>query len=298
MRVFITGATGWVGSAIVRELVEGGHQVTGLVRSEGNSAALSAMGATPFLGSLDDLDLLRKGAAEADGVIHTAFGIDFSKFAEMSRQERRVIELFGEVYEGSDRPIVATAGFFLLPRGETFTEATYPAPVNPDFPRAPEQSLAMIADRGVRATVVRLPRSVHGRGERHGFVPMLTNVAREKGVSAYIGDGDNLWPSVHRLDAAHLFCLALEHGAQDGPFHAVADEGIPYRLIAEAIGRLLGVPARSLTTEEAAAHFGPLAMWVGGNGPASSQRTRERLGWEPKQAGLIPDIDHPDYFRS
>ena len=155
----------------------------------------------------------------------------------------------------------------------------------------------MIADRGVRATVVRLPRSVHGRGERHGFVPMLANVAREKGVSAYIGDGDNLWPSVHRLDAAHLFCLSLEHRAQGGPFHAVADEGVPYRRIAEVIGRQLGVPSRSFTTDEAAAHFGPFAMWVGGNGPASSQRTRERLGWEPKQPGLIADIEHPDYFK-
>ena len=297
MRVFITGATGWVGSAIVRDLVEDGHQVTGLVRSEINSAALSAMGATPVLGSLDDLGLLRKSAAEADGVIHTAFGIDFSKFAEMSQQERRVIELFGEVYKGSDRPIVATAGFLLLPRGEMFSEAMFPAAMNPDFPRAPEQSVAAIADRGGYATVVRLPRSVHGRGERHGFVPMLAKVAREKGVSAYIGDGENLWPSVHRLDAAHLFCLALAHGAKGGPFHAVADEGLPYRLIAEAIGRQLGVPARSLAIEEAAGHFGPLAMWVGGNGPASSHRTRERLGWEPKQAGLIADIDHPDYFR-
>ena len=296
MRVFITGATGWVGSAIVRELVESGHQVTGLVRSDCNSATLSAMGATPVLGSLDDLGPLRDGAANADGIIHTAFGIDFSKFAEMSQQERRVIELFGEIYAGSDRPIVATAGFLLLPRGETFTEAMYPAPIDPHFPRAPEPSVAMIADRGVRATVVRLPRSVHGRGERHGFVPMLAKVAREKGVSAYIGDGDNLWPSVHRLDAAHLFCLALEHGAQGGPFHAVADEGVPFRRIAEAIGRQLGVPARSLSTEEAAAHFGPLALWVGGNGPASSQRTRDRLGWEPKQADLISDIDHPDYF--
>ena len=297
MRVFITGATGWIGSAIVRELVEGGHHVAGLVRSEGNRAALSALGATPVMGSLDDADVLRRAASEADGTIHTAFGIDFSKFAEMSQQERRVIELFGKVYEGSDRPIVATAGFFLLPPGEKFTEAMFPAAVDPRFPRTPEQPVAAIAKEGVRATVVRLPRSVHGRGERHGFVPMLARVAREKGMSAYIGDGDNLWPSVHRLDAAHLFCLALEHGAQGGPFHAVADEGVPYRLIAEAIGRQLGVPARSLTVEEAADHFGPLAMWVGGNGPASSQTTRERLGWVPKQAGLIADIDHPDYFK-
>ncbi len=297
MHVFITGATGWVGSAIVRELIGAGHRVTGLVRSESNGAALSAMGATPLLGSLDDLDLLRKGAAEADGVIHTAFGIDFSKIAEMSQQERRVIEAFGEVYEGSDRPIIATSGFALLPRGGTFTEDMPLPPINPAFPRAPEHSIMTVADRGVRATVVRLPRSVHGRGERHGFVPMLAAVAREKGVSAYVGDGDNLWPSVHRLDAARVFCLALGRSAQGGPFHAVADQGVPFKRIAEAIGRQLGTPARSLTPEEAGAHFGPLAMWVAGNGPASSERTRERLGWKPEEADLIADIDHPDYFR-
>ena len=297
MRVFITGATGWIGSAIVQELVETGHQVTGLVRSEANKAALSAMGAKPLLGSIDDTDLLRKAAEDADGVIHTAFGLDFSKIVEMSRQERAIIEMFGELYAGSDRPIVATAGFGLLPRGEKFKEADPLKPIDPVFPRAPDHSAAMLAERGVCATVVRMPRSVHGRGETHGFVPMLTTVAREKGVSAYIGDGANLWPAVHRLDAAHLFCLALTHGAKGGPFNAVADEGVPYRQIAEAIGRQLDVPIRSLTTEEAATHFGPLAPWVGGNGPASSQRTRERLGWDPKQPGLIADIDHPDYFR-
>jgi nucleoside-diphosphate-sugar epimerase len=236
-----------------------------------------------------------EGAADADGVIHT-FGLDFSKIVQMSEQERRVIEMFGEIYEGSDRPIIATSGFGLLPPGEMFTEDTPPPPVNPVFPRAPEQATVALANRGVRATVVRLPRSVHGRGERHGFVPMLAGLAREKGVSAYVGDGDNLWPSVHRLDAAHVFCLALRHGAQGGPFHALADEGVPFRQIAEAIGRQLGVPTQSLTAEEAAAHFGPLAMWVAGNGPASSQRTRERLGWEPKKADLISDIDHADYF--
>ncbi len=298
MRVFITGATGWIGSAIVQELVAGGHPVTGLVRSDRNAAALSDLGATPILGSLDDLDLLRQAADDADGVIHTAFGIDFTKIAEMSRQERQVIEAFGDVYAGSDRPIVATAGFLLLPPGQAFFESVFPAPVDPHFPRAPEQSVALIAGRGVRATVVRLPRSVHGRGERHGFVPMLAKVARDTGVSAFIGDGENLWPSVHRLDAAHLFCLALQHGAEGGSFHAVADEGVPYRRIAEAIGRQMGVPARALSPDEAAAHFGPLALFVGGNGPASSRRTRERLGWAPRQADLIGDIDHPDYFAS
>ncbi len=296
MRIFVTGATGWVGSAITRQLIDAGHQVIGLVRSGSMGEALTAMGGTPVQGSLDDTDILREAAADADGAIHTAFGLDFSKIVEMSQQEHRVIEMFGAVYEGSDRPIIATSGLGLLPAGEMFTEDTPPPPVNPAFPRAPEQPIAALVDRGVRATVVRLPRSVHGRGERHGFVPVLAGLAREKGVSAYVGDGDNLWPSVHRLDAAHVFCLALRHGAQGGPFHAVADEGIPFRRIAEAIGRQLGVPAEALTAEEAAAHFGPLAMWVAGNGPASSQRTPERLGWQPKNADLISDIDHPDYF--
>ncbi len=297
MHVFVTGATGWIGSTIARELVGTGHQVAGLVRSESNAAALSAMGATPVLGSLDDLGLLQRSASAADGVIHTAFGLDFAKFAAMSEQERQVIEAFGEVYRGSDRPVIATSGFGLLPRGETFTEDVFPAPPIPGFPRAPEPAVVRLLERGVRATVVRLPRSVHGRGERHGFVPMLAALAREKGVSAYVGDGVNLWPSVHRLDAAHVFCLAVEHGGQGGPFHAVADHGVPYRRVAEAIGRQLDVPVRSLTDEEAAAHFGPLALWVAGNGPASSQRTRERLNWTPREADLIGDIDHPDYFR-
>ena len=264
MHAFITGASGWIGSAIARELVATGHQVTGLVRSETNAARLTALGATPVLGSLDDLDLLRSEAAKADGVAHTAFGTDLSQIVGMSRQERQIIELFGDVYRV--------------------------------FPRAPEQSTAMLADQGVRATVVRMPRSVHGRGETHGWMPMLARMARDKGVSAYVEEGDNLWPSVHRLDAAHAFCLALLRGAEGGPFHAVADEGVPYRLIAEAIGRQMGVPPRSLTLEEADAHFGALAMFMSGNGPASSRITRQRLGWEPTQVDLLTDVDHPEYF--
>ena len=295
MRIFVTGATGWVGSAITRELIQAGHQVNGLVRSKSKVEELTAMGATPVLGSLDDVDILRKETDAADGVIHTAFGLDMSKIVEMSRQERRVIEMLGEMYAGSDRPIIATSGLGLLPKGKMFTEDT-PNPLDPAFPRAPEQATVALVNRGVRATAVRLPRSVHGRGESHGFVPMLARLAREKGVSAYVGDGNNLWPSVHRLDAAHVFCLALKHGAQGGPFHAVADEGVPFRQIAETIGRQLRLPSKSLTGEEAEQHFGALAKWVAGNGPASSQRTRERLGWEPKQADLISDIDHGDYF--
>ena len=214
----------------------------------------------------------------------------------MADEDRQAIEAFGEVYAGSARPVIITSGLGLLPAGETFTEDGPLAPIIPEFPRASEQTAAAVAEKGVRATWVRLPRSVHGIGERHGFVPMLAGIAREKGVSAYVGDGQNLWPSVHRLDAARLYRLALEHGAQGGPFHAVADEGVPFRRIAEAIGEQLGVPTSSLSPEEAAGHFGPLAVWIAGNGPASSARTRERLGWVPEQPGLIRDISRLEYF--
>ncbi len=296
MRVFMTGATGWVGSAVVPELLAAGHTVTGLVRSDHSARALRDAGGEPLSGSLDDLETLRRGAADADGVIHLAFGIDFSKIGELAEEDRRAIEVFGDVYAGSDRPVIVTSGFGLLPAGEVYTEDMPPEPVNPDFPRASEQTAFAIAQKGVRATWVRLPRSVHGVGERHGFIPMLAKVAREKGVSAYVGDGGNLWPSVHRLDAARLYRLALEHGAVGGPFHAVADEGVAYRQIADAIGGQLGVPVRSVSPEEADEHFGPLAAWVAGNGPASSARTRERLGWTPREPGLLDDIDQPAYF--
>ena len=296
MRVFMTGATGWVGSAVVPELIAAGHTVTGLARSEHSAKALRDAGGETLHGSLDDLDTLRRGAAEADGAIHLAFGHDFSKIVETAEQDRRAIETFGEVYAGSERPVIITSGLGLLPAGETFTEDMPLAPIIPEFPRASEQTAFAIAQRGVRATWIRLPRSVHGVGERHGFVPMLAKVARDKGVSAYVGDGGNLWPSVHRLDAARLYRLALEHGGRGGPFHAVADEGVPYRRIAEAVGGQLGVPVESVSPEEADEHFGPLAAWVAGNGPASSDRTRERLGWVPREPGLLQDINQPAYF--
>ena len=295
MRVFLTGANGWVGSAIARDLLDAGHSVVGLVRSKEKGEALAAGGGTPLLGSLRDLDVLRQGAGDSDGVIHTAFGLDFSKILELSEEDREAIETFGEAFAGSDRPIVVTGGVGLLPPGETFREASPRPPVMPAFPRASEQTAFALAERGLRASVVRLPRSTHGVGERHGFVPMLAAVAREKGVSAYVGDGRNLWPSVHRLDAARVFRLALERGARNEAFHAIAEEGVPFRLIAEAIGRQVGVPATSLTPEEAGTHFGALATWVAGNGPASSERTREVLGWEPGEVGLISDIDRPAY---
>jgi len=268
----------------------------GLVRSEEKGEALAAAGVTPLVGALRDLDVIREGAGDADGVIHTAFGLDLSRIADLAGEDREAIETFGDVFAGSDRPIVVTSGVGLLPPGETFSEDSPRPPVIPAFPRASEQTAFALAERGVRASVVRLPRSTHGVGERHGFVPMLAAVAREKGVSAYVGDGQNLWPSVHRRDAARVFRLALERGTRNEVFHAVAEEGVPFRLIAEAIGRQAGVPMKSLTPEEAGAHFGGLAMWVAGNGPASSERTRAVLGWEPRERGLIPDIDRPDYY--
>ena len=294
MRVFLTGANGWVGSAIVRDLLEAGHAVVGLVRSKEKGDTLAAAGGRPLLGSLRDLDVLRAAAAEADGIIHTAFGLDFARIVELSEEDRRAIETFGEVFAGSERPIVVTGGLGLLHPGETFVEGVRP-PVIPAFPRASEQTAFALAERGLRASVVRLSRSTHGLGERHGFVPMLAAVAREKGVSAYVGDGQNLWPAVHRLDAARMFRLALERGSRSEAYHAVA-ESVPFRLIAEAIGRQLGVPAKSLAEREAETHFGPLAMWVAGNGPASSEKTRAVLGWEPQEVSLIADIDRPEYY--
>ena len=293
MRVFLTGANGWIGSVIARDLLDAGHEVVGLVRSKEKADALAAVGVTPLVGTLGDPSAIREGASGADGIIHTAFGLDLSRIAELVAEDRLAIEAFGAAFAGSDRPIVVTSGF-LHPSGETATEEVRP-PVDPAFPRASEQTAFALAERGRRAIVVRNPRSVHGAGERHGFVPMLAAVAREKGVSAYVDDGRNRWPAVHRLDAARLYRLALERGARGEAYHAVAEEGVAFRSIAEAIGRQVGVPARSLDPEEAEAHFGPLATWVTGDGPASAERTRAALGWEPTETGIVADIERPDY---
>lgn len=294
MRVFLTGANGWIGSAIASELMDAGHSVVGLVRSRKSGDALAAVGVTPLIGSLTDLDVLRRGADDADGVIHTAFGLDFSDYERLSREDVATIETFGAVYAGSERPIVVTHGLGVLPAGETFTEDARP-PVVPAYPRASEQTAFALAMRGVRASVVRPARSVHGVGERHGFVPQLADIAREKGFSAYVGDGRSPWPAVHRLDAARVFRLALERGAGGEAYHPVA-EGVPFRLMAEAIGRQLGVPTRSLAPDEAEPHFGALAIWLTGSGTVSSTWTRETLGWQPRERGLIADIDRPEYF--
>ena len=294
MRVFLTGANGWIGSVVARDLLDAGHSVVGLVRSKEKADALAKGGIVPLVGSLGDPDVLREGALDADGIIHTAFGLDMSKIEKLAEEERRAIETFGEALAGSDRPIIVTGGVGVRPSRDAFSEEERP-PVIPEFPRASEQTAFALAERGLRASVVRNPRSVHGQGEGHGFVPMLAAIAREKGVSAYVGDGENLWPSVHRLDAARVYRLAVERAGRGEAFHAVAEEGVPFKLIAEAIGRQVGVSARSLTPEEAEAHFGGLAMWVAGNGPASGRQTRTTLGWKPEQIDLISDIERSDY---
>lgn len=295
MRVFVTGATGFIGSAIVRELIDAGHQVLGLARSEASAKSLTAVGAKIHRGDLKDLESLRAGAAAADGVIHTAFIHDFSNYGPAAEADRQAIEMLGTALVGSNRPLIVSSGTLLVqPQGPLATEQDG---FNSNFPRKSEDATRVVATRGVRVSIVRLPPTVHGEGD-HGFVPRLIDIAREKHASAYVADGLNRWPAVHRLDAARLYRLVLEDDSAAGNYHAVADEGVPFRKIAGVIGRRLDLPVVSKSTGEAADHFGFLAHFVAIDGPASSAQTRERLGWRPVHPGLIADLDAEHYFET
>ena len=294
MRIFVTGATGFIGSAVVEELIGAGYQVLGLARSDAGGKSLAAAGADVHRGSIEDLESLRSGAAAADGVIHTAFIHDFNNYAPAAEADRRAIETIGVALAGSDRPFIITSGTLVVQRQGPL--ATEEDSGHPNFPRKSEEAAAVLTSRGVRVVLLRLPPSVHGAGD-HGFVPALINIAREKGASAYIGDGLNRWPAVHRLDAARLYRLALEKASAGANYHGVAEEGVAARDIAQVIGRRLNVPVVSKSREEAAGHFGWMANFFRIDGPASSAQTREQLGWRPAQPGLIADMEE-HYFES
>ncbi|MGW6740513.1 SDR family oxidoreductase [Streptomyces sp. NPDC055025] len=312
MRVFITGASGWIGSAVVPELIGAGHQVVGLARSDASAAALTEAGAEVRRGTLDDLDTLRGAAAESDGVIHLAFKHDIAfsgGFEEAADADRRVIDTFGEALAGTDRPFLIASGMLGLAPGRLATEqdgqdgqdgqASGPADAHltggPAKRQANARATVALADRGVRSSVVRLPPTVYGDGDQ-GFIAAVVAIAREKGVSGYLGDGANRWAAVHRSDAAHLFRLALESAPAGSTLHAVADEGVPIRTVAEVIGRHLGVPVASVSPDDAAGHFTWLAAFLGLDSPSSSARTRELLGWRPARPGLVEDLDKGHYF--
>lgn len=295
MRIFVTGASGFVGSAVVQDLLGAGHQVLGLVRTEEAAARLVATGARAQIGTLEDHDGLKKGAASADAVIHTAFRHDFTSFAANCELDRDAIEAIGSVLEGTDKPLLVTSGCAVVPSGPLRLESDPAVPYSPNYPRVSEATALALAARGVKASVVRLPPSVHGDGD-HAFVPLMINIAREKGMAVYIGEGLNRWPAVHRLDAARVFRLAIERGAEDGPFHAVDEQGIPFKEITTLIGRRLGVPVISKAPEEAAEHFGWFAPFAGIDAAVSTERTRQLLGWKPEQPGLLADLENGTYF--
>ena len=297
MRVFVTGATGFIGSATVKDLIEAGHQVVGLARSEEGAARVEAAGAEVRRGTIDDLDLLRDAAAASDGVIHTAFNHDWSNWAKACETDRLAIEALGETLAGSDRPLVVSSGTALIfnPRPGTVATEETDAPDPSPVPRVSEQTALSFVDKGVRASAIRLAPTVHGEGDK-GFVAMLIGLAREKGVAAYIGDGSNVWPAVHRFDAARLFRLALESAPAGFRPHATDEHGVPLREIAEAIGRGLDVPVKSITGDKVERYFGSFAMFAGIDNPASSILTRERLNWHPEHVGLLDDINAGHYF--
>jgi nucleoside-diphosphate-sugar epimerase len=306
MRVFVTGASGWIGSGVVPELIGAGHQVIGLARSDASAAALTAAGAAVHRGTLDDLDSLRRAAVESDGVIHLAFKHDIAfsgGFQDAADADRRAVETLGEALAGSDRPLVIASGTLGLASGRVGTERDGHDPSSamaasgggPQTRRATAELVLSLATRGVRSSVVRLPPTNHGEGD-NGFVADLVRIARDKGASGHVGDGANRWPAVHRLDSARLFRLALERAPAGSTLHAVADEGVPIHDVAAVIGRHLHLPVVSISPEEAGEHFGWLGAFIGIDSPASSALTRELLGWQPTYPGLIDDLDQGHYF--
>ncbi|WP_410627671.1 SDR family oxidoreductase [Amycolatopsis sp. cmx-8-4] len=296
MHVFVTGGSGLTGPAVVTELVAAGHTVTGLARSDTAAARLASLGATPLRGSLDDLESLRRGAEAADGVLHMAFGGDFADPDDMMRRDRAAIEALGEALAHTGKPFVSTSGTLVMPIGRETTEQDEPDAAGIAGFRIPGER-ACLASRGVRASVVRLAPTVHGPGD-YGFIGMLVDTARKTGVSAYVADGANRWPAVHRLDAAVLFRLALEKAPAGSVLHGVAESGVPFRAIAETIARGLGLPAVSVTPEEAAGHFASpfMAVVYGIDAPVSGSGTRELLGWVPARPSLLDDLTHGDYL--
>lgn len=294
MRVFVTGASGFVGSAIVKDLLDAGHNVTGLARTDEAAERLKAAGAQVHRGNLDDLESLKTGAAHCDAVIHTAFNHDFSKFKENCEADRKVITALGEALAGPECPLVVTSGIGLMNFGRKITEDDTPPRADLVARAASEEAADAVRKKGGKVYVVRLPPTVHDRGD-HGFVPMLAGMAREKGASVYIEKGQNQWPAVHRLDAAKLYRLIIEQQPDQKVFHAVAEEGIAFKEIAEAIGKGLHVPVISKSKDEAAAHFTWFAHFAAMDCLASSDQTKDLLGWQPKEIGLLEDLER-NYF--
>lgn len=320
MRVFVTGASGWIGSAVVKELLQAGHHVVGLARSDAAAQRLIAAGVQAHRGALEDLESLRRGAAAADGVIHLAFFHEFTQARLATRlrvivggsprgivsrftaaaveTDRRAIETLGSALTGPDRPLVVAFGTMGLMPGRLATEEEMADPQSVGGPRSQsEDAMLALAARGVRSAIIRIAPSVHGPGD-HGFLKSMIDTARAKGISAYVGDGTNRWPAVHRLDAAHLFRLALEQAPAGSRLHAVGEEGIPFRDIADTLGRHLNLPVVSIPRAQAISHFGWLGAFAPVDNPASSALTQERLGWRPVQPGILADLDQGHYFTS
>jgi nucleoside-diphosphate-sugar epimerase len=294
MRVFVTGAAGFIGTETTKELIANGHQVTGLARSEENVRMLKQLGAKVHRGSLQDLESLKSGARDADGVIHLAFIHDFSKFAENGAIDKIAIEAMGDVLSGTNKPFIVTSGTGLIAPGVLITEEMR-RDSSPHVPRVSEQAGLAYASRGVRAMTIRLPQ-VHGADGKAGLITYLVELARQKGAAAYVGEGTERWAAAHRQDVSRLYRLALEKGTTDGIYHAVGEEGVPMRQVIEVIGRALNVPIVSIKKDEAGDYYGPLAMFAGLDMPASSALTQQRLGWTPAGIGLLAAIAQPGYF--